>query len=359
MRNLLKAFQALNKNIRLYIIADGFYYAGYSVVDAFLSVLITIKIAPGRVDLVGFVIGYYMFVRAISEIPMSRLTRKLTPVQKRNLVSASYLLYGGLIIAMGFADSLVQVFAIQTIVGLLDAVAYPLKWPLFVKSVDKEEELAWSLEDIAATILPAGFTILAGSLAGAFGLSAPFILFGMLLLTSGVIFRFLRPHAINNIETVVTPTQIKILRDLVSNLNKMQIPFHVSGGLAAIIYGARNRPLFDIDIDVSKKDLLKIEKFFKKYVVEPLHPYKDSQFEIWLMTLEIGGVRIDFTQAENMCLVSPTGEKRCENINLTIAESHMLFDIKIPVENKKNVVEYKKFIARETDLKDVEEIETS
>ena len=355
MRNLLISIGLLSKNIRLYIIADGFYYAGYSVVDAFLSALITIKIAPGRVDLVGFVIGYYMFVRALSEIPISRITKKLSSVQKRNLVSTSYLFYGGLIIMMGFVDSLSQIFVIQTIIGLLDATAYPLKWPLFVKSVDKEEELAWSLEDIAATLLPAGFTILAGSLAGAFGLQAPFILFGALLLISGTVFRFIKtPTA--TIEHLVTPVQIKTLKALVSDLKNAGVHFQVSGGLAAIAYGARNRPLFDIDIDISKKDLPKIERLFGKYIIKPLHHYEDAQFDIQLMTLEIDGVRIDFAQAENMCLISPAREKRRENVNLAASEPRIIFDVEVPVENKQSLIAYKKFIARPTDLKDVEEI---
>lgn len=58
MKSLLVSLKALTRNALLYIVADGFYYAGYSVVNVFLSALITNSIAPGRIDLVGFVVGY-------------------------------------------------------------------------------------------------------------------------------------------------------------------------------------------------------------------------------------------------------------------------------------------------------------
>lgn len=355
MQKFLNSLRLLNKNIWLYILADGFYYAGYSVVDAFLSVLITVKLAPGRVDLVGFVIGYYMLTRSIAEIPISRITRRFNSSTKRNLVSVSYLIYGGLVMLMGYSTSLVQIFIIQTFAGIIDAMVYPLKWPLFAKSIDKEEELAWSLEDIAATALPAGFTMLAGLAATAFGMQAPFIIFGILLITSGTIFRFVRPPA-NNLDQLVTAEHVKTLRYITSTLKENRIHFQISGGLAAMAYGARNRPLADIDVDIYKKDVIKIKKLFSKYIIRPFSSYKDEQFDIFLMTLKINSILVDFSQVEDMYFLNPHGKKRRESVDLESAETVKFLDLIIPIEKKENLIDYKKFIAREVDRKDVEEI---
>jgi hypothetical protein len=84
-RSFLKS---IGSNVKIYFIADGFYYAGYSVVNAFLSLLITSKITEGRLDMVGFVISYYMVIRAISELPLSRLTKNLLSLLKRILSPA-------------------------------------------------------------------------------------------------------------------------------------------------------------------------------------------------------------------------------------------------------------------------------
>lgn len=187
-------FNFLNLNVKFFIIADGFYYAGYSVVNAFLSILITSKITGGRIDIVGFVIAYYMLIRAFSEIPLSKLTRKLNITAKRNIIASSYMLYGLLTAVLGFSTQIWHLFLIQTLAGLLDGLTYPIKWPIFTRILDKDrEELEWGLEDIFSTLLPAIFTALAGVVSSSFGLESAFLLFGLLLFISGIIFLLIKP----------------------------------------------------------------------------------------------------------------------------------------------------------------------
>ena len=88
----MKLLKSINTNVKSYIIADGFYYAGYSVVNAFLSILITSKVTGGRLDMVGYAISYYMFVRALTEIPISRWTKKFSLLTKRNIIAYSYII---------------------------------------------------------------------------------------------------------------------------------------------------------------------------------------------------------------------------------------------------------------------------
>jgi Na+/melibiose symporter-like transporter len=184
--NFLKT---VNPNVKSFIISDGFYYAGYCVVNAFLSILITTKITGGRLDIVGYVISYYMLVRALAEIPISRWTKKFSFLTKRNVIAGSYIVYGVLIFFLGYSTELWHIFLIQTLVGLLDATAYPIKWTLFTKIVDVgNEETEWGLEDIVSGLLPALFTTVAGYVAAKFGLEYAFWIFAVLLIISGLKF---------------------------------------------------------------------------------------------------------------------------------------------------------------------------
>ncbi|MFA6475590.1 MAG: MFS transporter [Patescibacteria group bacterium] len=185
----MNKIKGISSNIKAHIIADGFYYAGYSVVNTFLSLLITSKVAPGRLDIVGYAISYYMLIRALAKIPLSRLTAPLSATAKRNLVGYGYIFYGMFIFLLGYSTNIWQIFAIQTVVGLLDALTYPIKWSIFAHIVDKgREEYEWGLEDIASTSLPAIFIAVAGIVSSQFGLENVFLLFAVLLIVSGLTF---------------------------------------------------------------------------------------------------------------------------------------------------------------------------
>lgn len=63
----------------------------------------------------------------------------------------------------------------------------------------------------------------------------------------------------------------KVLKQVALKLKENNIQFQISGGLAAITYGAK-RPLYDIDIDVHKGDIQKVRELFKDYdkaIMEP------------------------------------------------------------------------------------------
>lgn len=350
-------FKFINLNVKFFIIADGFYYAGYSVVNAFLSILITSKITGGRIEIVGFVIAYYMFIRAVLEIPLSRLTSKYSFVLKRNLIASSYILYGIFTALLGFSTQIWHLFLLQTLIGFLDALTYPIKWPIFTRVIDKEkEELEWSLEDIFSTLLPAFFTALAGMISSALGLEAAFLLFGLLLVISGITFLLIKPADNQNNYKILTSGQRRVLKKVSQILKDNDIKFQISGGLAAIVYGAK-RPLYDIDIDVYKKDVFKIQELFKEYISEDFYHLQDENFDIWLLTLKIDGVSVDISQAEDFYFGSANSKKVLMSPDVSKSVFTDFDGIKIPVENKDELIKYKKLLARETDLADAKQIE--
>lgn len=190
----MKKFKTVSSNVNSYILAGGFYYAGYSAVNTFLSLLIASKVSGGRLDIVGYAVAYYMLVRALFEIPMSRWTESFSFAKKRNLIGVGYIIYGFFIFLLGYSTEIWHIFFLQTFIGLIDATLYPVKWTIFAKIVDRgNEELEWGLEDVASTFLPAIFTALAGIISVRLGLTYAFWLFATLLVVSGGLFLHIKP----------------------------------------------------------------------------------------------------------------------------------------------------------------------
>lgn len=78
---------------------------------------------------------------------------------------------------------------------------------------------------------------------------------------------------------------------IINILNKHKIPYMITGGYAARIYGS-NRPLADIDIDVSDKSLYKIIPSVQKFISHGPNRYKDNNWDILGLTLHYKGQEI-------------------------------------------------------------------
>lgn len=142
---------------------------------------------------------------------------------------------------------------------------------------------------------------------------------------------------------------------LVNTLYEHAIPFQVSGGLGAIMYGS-SRELRDIDIEIYKEDCQRVQELFTGFIVEPFRHYIEEDFELWMMTLNIEGVSVDINQVEESYAFDRNGRRHHLPDNLRDTEFKYIEDIKFPVQNKKNLVDYKRLCGRDTDLIDVEEI---
>jgi hypothetical protein len=77
---------------------------------------------------------------------------------------------------------------------------------------------------------------------------------------------------------------------IVGLLRKHKIPFHISGGFAANIYGS-NRPL--VDIEIPDKKIFEIQNDVKKFIIYGPKRYKDKEFDLLRMTLKYKGQEID------------------------------------------------------------------
>lgn len=182
-------FSSLSRNFIFFTLSDSLYYSSsYAMVNAFLSILITSRLTD-RIDIVGFVMAYYMIVRVATEVPMSTFTKKLSRKARKNLVSINFAIYGVGLMLLGYTTEIWHIFALQTLFGFLDATNYPLKWTLFPQILDKsKEELEWSLEDSLGSLFPAIAAVAAGIISERYQLPIVFIMFGTLMIVSAIIF---------------------------------------------------------------------------------------------------------------------------------------------------------------------------
>lgn len=84
----------------------------------------------------------------------------------------------------------------------------------------------------------------------------------------------------------------RALEWIVGVLRKRQIPFQISGGCAAKIYGSQ-RELNDIDIDIPRDCFEKIIVDVKPFLIYGPSQYKDGKWDLYLMTLNYAGQEID------------------------------------------------------------------
>lgn len=154
---------------------------------------------------------------------------------------------------------------------------------------------------------------------------------------------------------MITEEKKRVLKFLVDTLNKNEITFQVSGGLGAIAHGA-TRELRDIDIEINKKNCPKAHELFKDFITEDFRHYEDGEFALWMMTLSIGGVPVDINQVEESYAFDDEGGKHLLPEDLVDTELKSIGDIIFPVQNKKNLIAYKKIVNRDTDITDVKEM---
>lgn len=154
---------------------------------------------------------------------------------------------------------------------------------------------------------------------------------------------------------MLTLIQKKVLRQVVQTLKEYGIKFQITGGLAAIIYGGK-RPLFDIDLDVLKKDIKKVREIFKKYIIKDFYRHQSEYFDIWIMTLEINGVLVDISQGEDCSMKDKVGNWIKMDTDLSHPTLVNFEGMELTVESKEELTNYKKVLGRDTDLVDIQEV---
>lgn len=143
---------------------------------------------------------------------------------------------------------------------------------------------------------------------------------------------------------------------IVKILRKYKIPFQITGGLAAKVYGGK-RPLLDIDIDVPNNRLEDILPDVQGKIVSGPRWDLVESFKVFLLRLDYRGQQIDVSGALGQKIYNSSKKKWIDcPVNLSDFEEHEVFGVKVPVISKKDLIEYKKILGREVDLEDLRDL---
>ena len=145
---------------------------------------------------------------------------------------------------------------------------------------------------------------------------------------------------------------------IVMLLEKSHIPFQITGGLAAHLYGAR-RPVNDIDIDIPNFAFDVILPEVRDHIIFGPDRYRDSTWDIYLMTVDYHGQETDLTGIENGLIFNKeSGEWERHLVNLTDVTMVEAFGMVLPVQNARDLIHYKRKIGYDEakHLRDVREI---
>ena len=137
-----------------------------------------------------------------------------------------------------------------------------------------------------------------------------------------------------------------------------QVPFQISGGLAAKAYGA-TRELADIDIDIpdDKFDLVK-DKVGEYIIFGPEH-LKGEQWDLLLMTLSYKGQEIDVNGAYGTKILNKeSGIWHPLTTDFSKVVIRDIMGLQVPVIPCDELLAYKKILARAVDIIDIKQIES-
>jgi hypothetical protein len=143
---------------------------------------------------------------------------------------------------------------------------------------------------------------------------------------------------------------------ITEQLKRNNIDYVLTGGLAAFLYGSKRKP-HDIDILLTHDTVREICQKLNEWVVEKPDFYNDGTFSVYAASLYFHGQRIELlggTKAKSI-----TGEWKDFGDFAQTSKDITLFPFGnsfLPLMNKKELIEKKKFTAREKDIEDIENI---
>jgi hypothetical protein len=145
-------------------------------------------------------------------------------------------------------------------------------------------------------------------------------------------------------------------RWIVRLLRKNHIPFQITGGQAARAYGSK-RPLADIDFDMLEKDIPKVAKLTQGYIVFGPKHFRNKNWDLEVMTLSYMGQEVDIAGARKT-KVYDHRLKRWVGIptDLRRAQIKSLYDLRVPVVQKEELIAYKTLLGRRVDKADIRDI---
>jgi len=142
---------------------------------------------------------------------------------------------------------------------------------------------------------------------------------------------------------------------IVGVLRKHQVPFQISGGCAAKIYGSP-RELNDIDIDIPENYFSKIIPDVKPYIIYGPDQYKDKKWDLYLMTLNYAGQEIDIGSGDAKISTKERDKWIAFSTDFSKAVNKTFLGLEVPVIPKEDLINYKQLLDGEHQQVDIESI---
>ena len=143
------------------------------------------------------------------------------------------------------------------------------------------------------------------------------------------------------------------LKWIVPVFGKHNVPFQITGGFAANIYGAK-RPVNDIDIDVPEDKMDILLPDIEPYITfGPAH-CKDERLDVKLIKLNYKSQEIDIGGAFDVKIFDDQNKVwiHCP-AKFETAQIHSIYGIQVPIVSPQDLIEYKKLLSGEHQKTDI------
>lgn len=154
----------------------------------------------------------------------------------------------------------------------------------------------------------------------------------------------------------LVPLEEKILdplRWIVDVLRRHKVPFQITGGLAARLYGAQ-REIFDIDLDVPEDSFQDILADVAPYISFGPAFFQDESWRVYLLTLNYKGQDIDLGGAYQTQIFDSTRKEWVDSpAHLDAVTVIPIADLELPVVNREDLIRYKSLLNRDVDVQDI------
>lgn len=150
----------------------------------------------------------------------------------------------------------------------------------------------------------------------------------------------------------ISPARWRALLRLVSALDAAGIAYQLSGGLAGNVHGSA-WPLHDIDIDVQGARIAEVASLFPGEVEHGPARFVDDEFDLELLRLELDGVPVDVSSADDAWIFTRAGARAPLRIDLARAERREFRGIILSVVPLDDLIAYKQLIGRDRDVADL------
>jgi len=143
---------------------------------------------------------------------------------------------------------------------------------------------------------------------------------------------------------------------IITTLETRQTPYLICGGLAAIAYGSK-RTLNDIDIFIPKTNYCEIVAQGENYITFGPERYQDQYWNVDYTQFTVSGQKIEIGNSDGAEIFDSTKNKWVPiNIDFESYSIVSAFGREARFMKKPELINYKRKLAREVDIVDVDQI---